>query len=142
PRVELYDRLIEDDEAIDLFRNCALLVLPYHDATQSALVGAAYAFGKPVIVTRTGALPEYVDEGETGWVVPPGDAQALADCLSQALSDPERLIRMGQNGQAWYNRHRNAEWEALQRLYLKLAGATYGEESSAPDEVRGQQEAV
>jgi glycosyltransferase involved in cell wall biosynthesis len=49
------------------------LVLPYRDATQSALVAHAYFFRKPAIVTRTGALPEYVVEGETGWVVPRAD---------------------------------------------------------------------
>ena len=76
PGVELRDRRIADDEAEALFRSAAVLVLPYRDATQSALVAAAYAFGVPVIVTDVGALPEYVVRcdrpGETGWVVPAG----------------------------------------------------------------------
>ena len=85
PGVELRDRRIADDEAEALFRSAAVLVLPYRDATQSALVAAAYAFGVPVIVTDVGALPEYVvvsrwrpAPDETGWVVPAGDAGALA----------------------------------------------------------------
>ncbi|MEI2689528.1 MAG: glycosyltransferase [Anaerolineae bacterium] len=79
--VELRQRRIDDAEAGELFRRCGVLVLPYLDASQSALVAAAYAFGKPVIVTRSGALPEYVQEGVTGWIVPPGDAAALAQTL-------------------------------------------------------------
>ena len=61
--VELRNHLISDEEAIDLFRRCGLVVLPYLDATQSALIAAAYHFRKPVVVTRTGALPEYVLDG-------------------------------------------------------------------------------
>jgi glycosyltransferase involved in cell wall biosynthesis len=50
--IELRNRQIQDDEAVDLFHRCSLVVLPYVDATQSALIAAAYFFGKPVIVTR------------------------------------------------------------------------------------------
>ncbi|WP_207480315.1 glycosyltransferase family 4 protein [Arenibaculum pallidiluteum] len=46
----------------------------------------AQAMGRPVIVTNHGAVRETVLAGETGWVVPPGDPQALAEALSLALS--------------------------------------------------------
>jgi len=118
--VEVRNRLIGDEEAIDLFTRCGLVVLPYRDATQSALVAAAYAFRKPVIVTEAGALPEYVEPGRTGWVVPPGDAQALAECLSDALSDPERLQRMGEAGRAWYERERARARETLGEMARDL----------------------
>ena len=120
--VEVLGGLVGDDEALDLFRHCGLVVLPYRDATQSALVGHAYYFRKPVIVTRTGALPEYVVEGETGWVVPPGDPQALTEALREALGDMDRLARMGEAGRAWYDRERNSEEMTLQQMYAKLAG--------------------
>ena len=119
--VEIRNRLIGDEEAIDLFCRCGLVVLPYRDATQSALVAAAYAFHKPVIVTDTGALPEYVEPGQTGWVVPPGDARALAECLSDALSDPERLRRMGDAGRAWYERERARARETLNEMLEQVA---------------------
>ena len=115
--------LIEDDEAIDLFRRCSLVVLPYVDATQSALIAAAYFFGKPVIVTRTGALPEYVVDGETGWVIEPRNPQALAECLLNAFSDPARLAEMGEAGRAWYRAQRRIEHSTLLAMYRRQSSA-------------------
>jgi glycosyltransferase involved in cell wall biosynthesis len=115
--VELRDRRIADDEAEALFRSAVVLMLPYRDATQSALVAAAYAFGVPVIVSEVGALPEYVVPGETGWVVPAGDAGALAAVMREALADPVRLRRMGAAGRAWFEARRQEEQGALGRMY-------------------------
>jgi glycosyltransferase involved in cell wall biosynthesis len=120
--VELRDRLIDDEEAIELFRSASLLVLPYRDATQSALIGAAYAFELPVIVTETGALPEYVVAGETGWVVPPGDAAALAAALGPALADPARLRAIGHAGRVWYNELQREKEAALAAMVDELHG--------------------
>jgi len=98
-----------------------LVVLPYIDASQSALIAAAYYFHKPVIVTRTGALPEYVREGETGFVVEPDHPAALARCLERVLDDPVRLERMGAAGRAWYEIHRKEQEAVLQEIYTRLA---------------------
>jgi glycosyltransferase involved in cell wall biosynthesis len=117
----LDNRLVDDQEAIDLFRRCGILVLPYLDATQSALVAAAYYFRKPVIVAASGALPEYVLPGRTGWIVPPGDPETLASCLKEALADPQRLRTMGQAGRAWYEEQRETEGSALYALYGQAA---------------------
>jgi glycosyltransferase involved in cell wall biosynthesis len=118
--VELRNRQIGDEEAIELFKNCLVVVLPYLDATQSALVAAAYFFGKPVIVTRAGALPEYVVTGKTGWVIEPRDAPALAACLHQASSDRLTLAQMGQAGREWYMTQRRAERHALHMMYEQV----------------------
>jgi len=121
--VELRNRLIEDKEAIDLFRRCSLVVLPYVDATQSALIAAAYFFGKPVIVTQTGALPEYVVNNETGWVIEPRNPRALAECLLAAFADPGRLAKIGESGRAWYWAQRRVEHSVLLAMYRQLAAA-------------------
>ena len=118
--VQLHDRLVDNGEAIDLFSRCGLLVMPYVEASQSGLVASAYYFFKPVIVTQVGALPEYVIDGETGWVIPPGDPLALAGILHEALGDPDRLAWMGRAGRAWYERERQAEGETLRAMYAGL----------------------
>jgi glycosyltransferase involved in cell wall biosynthesis len=122
--VTVRNHLIGDEEALDLFCRCSLLVLPYTDATQSALIPAAYFFHKPVVTSRAGALAEYVDDGKTGFVVEPDHPPSLARALTTALADPERLRRMGGAGHDWYRRRRGQESRAMMSLYTQVgAGA-------------------
>jgi starch synthase len=120
PNVEIRNRLIEDTEAIDLFSRCSVVVLPYLDATQSALIAAAYFFGKPVIVTRTGALPEYVADGATGWVIEPNQPEHLAQILETALNDPANLSKLGHAGHEWYLAQRRLERRNLRLMYESM----------------------
>ncbi len=120
-RVELHSYPLRDEDALNLFCRCGLLVLPYVDATQSALIAAAYFFRKPVIVTRTGALPEYVVEDMTGYVVEPDHPAGLARCLERMLSDPARLENMGTAGRIWYEARRRDEEAALLEVYVRVA---------------------
>jgi len=120
--IEVRDHLIQDEEAMTLFQRCALLVLPYIGATQSALIPAAYFFRKAVLVTSSGALPEYVEVGETGWVVEPKHPPSLERALTEALSDFDRLERMGSAGRRWYDEHRESESATVQRMYSRVMG--------------------
>ena len=60
----------------------------------------AMAMRKPVVATTTGGLPEIVQDGETGMLVPPGDADALARAVSSLLQDPARRRQLGEVGRA------------------------------------------
>lgn len=60
----------------------------------------AMAMRKPVVATATGGLPEIVQDGETGMLVPPGDAGALARAVSSLLQDPGRRKQFGEAGRA------------------------------------------
>jgi glycosyltransferase involved in cell wall biosynthesis len=53
------------------------------------------AAAKPVVATNGGGVPEIVNDGVTGILVPMGDAQAMADAMCALLSDPERAREMG-----------------------------------------------
>jgi glycosyltransferase involved in cell wall biosynthesis len=121
PRLELRNHLIGDAEALELFSRCGLVVLPYVEASQSALIAAAYYFRKPVVVTRTGALPEYVKDGQTGHIVEPHYPTALARTLERMLSDRGALMRMGSSGRQWYESQRHEETGRLFTLYRQLA---------------------
>jgi glycosyltransferase involved in cell wall biosynthesis len=114
--VEWRDRVIGDDEAIDLFRRAGLVVLPYTDATQSALVAAGYYFRKPVVVADSGALPEYVEHGTTGLIVRPGDAAGLEEALA-LMQDESALRAMGEAGRLWYDAQRGQENINLEEMY-------------------------
>ena len=65
------------------------------------VVAEAQAMGRPAIASAHGGACEIVRHGETGWLVPPGDADALADAIRQSLSaDPARRAQMAAAGQA------------------------------------------
>jgi len=61
----------------------------------SALLAMAHAL--PVIATNVGGVPEIVEEGRTGWLVPPESPEALASAMSAAASNPSRLKELGAN---------------------------------------------
>lgn len=99
-RYEVIEGWISDQNRDALFARADVVVLPYLEASQSGVVPIAYAHGKPVVCTDVGGLPEVVDHGRTGLVVPPGDPAALADALATVLGDPELRDRMGRAGRA------------------------------------------
>ncbi len=93
---EIHNRYIPAEEVPNLFQRAALVVLPYLDATQTAVAPLAYLFGKPVVATAVGSIPEIVDDGKTGLLVAPGDELALAKAVATLLEDPKRREAMGQ----------------------------------------------
>ena len=58
----------------------------------------AMACGRPLVATRAGGIPEIVEEGVNGLLVPPRDARALAEAIVRALKDPDLRQRMGKAG--------------------------------------------
>jgi glycosyltransferase involved in cell wall biosynthesis len=60
----------------------------------------AMAAGLAVVATRVSAVPEVVEDGSSGWLVPPGDARAFAGAVSAALDDPDERARRGRAGRA------------------------------------------
>jgi len=70
------------NEAIGYYFSAAdLVVQPYISATGSGVIQTAFGFDKPVIATKVGCLPEIVENGKTGFLVPPRDAEALAQAI-------------------------------------------------------------
>jgi glycosyltransferase involved in cell wall biosynthesis len=96
-RVLLAGRAAERDlhgwyEAADLF------VHPTRYEGSSLVTLEAMAHRRPVIATRAGGLPDKVKPGVTGWLVPPGDAEALAAAIDEAVPYRDALVRMGEAG--------------------------------------------
>ena len=78
-RVDIHNGYIPDKDVQGYFENCDAVVLPYIDATQSGIAQVAFGFGKPVIATDAGGLPEVVTDSLTGVMVKSGDTQSLKD---------------------------------------------------------------
>lgn len=99
-----------------------VLLHPTHvDALPTALI-EALAAGTPVVATRVGGVPELVDDGVTGRLVPaPPRAEAVADALGEVLRDPGLRERMGAAGQARFAAEFTAE--AFARRLLDVYAA-------------------
>ncbi|MHB0870312.1 MAG: glycosyltransferase family 4 protein, partial [Chloroflexota bacterium] len=70
-RFQVHNQHIPDHRVAEFFRRASVVVLPYVDASQSAVIAHAYTFSKPVVSTNVGGLPDLVDHGRTGLLVPP-----------------------------------------------------------------------
>lgn len=93
PRVRLRHEHVPDDDVPDLFNGASLVVLPYREASQSGVGSLAKGYGRPLLVTDVGGLPELVADG-SGITIPAGDARALADAACALLADREGLERL------------------------------------------------
>ncbi len=96
-RFEVYHEYVSDEKRAQLFRRASVVVLPYVEATQSGVIPVAYTYGKPVVATTVGGLPELVDEGRTGFLVAPRDEAALAEVTVRLLQDANLRHTMGAN---------------------------------------------
>jgi len=93
-------------ELMDLYARATLFVLPCivtpegdRDGLPNVLI-EAMAMSVPVVATPVSAIPEIVSHGENGFLVPPHDAEALADRMEQLLGAPSLRERMGAAGRA------------------------------------------
>jgi glycosyltransferase involved in cell wall biosynthesis len=91
-------------EVARLLKETTFFVLPsiiQRDGMMEGMPNAlieAMATGRAVISTSIAGIPELIDHGSTGLLVPPEDSVALADAIRQMLTDPERTRRMGERG--------------------------------------------
>ncbi len=84
-----------------LYATADLVVMPSLDSAKEGfgrVLIEAMAMGKATVATRTGGIPEVVENGVTGWLVPPGDVRALAEAVVALLKDEARRREMGQKG--------------------------------------------
>jgi glycosyltransferase involved in cell wall biosynthesis len=84
----------------------------------------AMAHRRAVVASAAGGIPDKVKPGENGWLVPPGDASALAAAISGALADEARLARYGTAGRRIVEREFSwdAAGDATVALYRRLLG--------------------
>jgi glycosyltransferase involved in cell wall biosynthesis len=91
----------------------------------------AMACGTAVIATTAGAFPEFIRDGETGVLVPPGDPDALASAIKTLLADSARCRTMG----AAASKHirRDFTWERTARETVDLYGEVLARSSVRSD---------
>jgi glycosyltransferase involved in cell wall biosynthesis len=127
-KVTIVDRYVPNEEVAGYFGSADLVVLPYVTATGSGIVQMAYAFGKPVLTTLVGSLPEVVDDGRTGFLVEPGDSRALAGAMAEFF-ESGRADEFAANVEAARGRF---TWDGFMEAVEDIAGAKEGAHRTPP----------
>lgn len=93
---------VDEVELVREYRRASVVVLPSVSPAESfgMCLAEANACARPVVASAIGGIPSFVRDGDNGLLVPPGDADALADAIARVLTDREFARRMGERGRA------------------------------------------
>ena len=113
------------DDLLDVFRSLNLFVIPTVEGdTIPQVLMQALALGLPVVSTTTGSIPDVIQDGESGVLVPPRDVAALAKGIARLLQDPALREQMGRRGRQTvvqtYSIDRMVD--ELERVYRQVTG--------------------
>jgi len=112
--VRIVDEYVPNEAVEKYFLAADVVVLPYLSATQSGIAQIAFAFDKPIVVTDVGGLPDVVEDGVTGFVVPVNDPKALCGAITRIFDeDPSELAAAVARAKARFSWERCCEvlWE-------------------------------
>ena len=86
-----------------------VFLLTSHIEASPVSIREAFALGKPVVATRVGSVAEAVSDGQNGYLVDPGDAEAMTRRVVELLRDPEQARAMGLAGREYVERYASLE---------------------------------
>ncbi len=112
------------DDLLNVFRSLDVFVIPSVEGdTIPQVLMQALAMGLPVVSTTVGSIPDVVQEGTTGFVVPPRDAGALAGRILALLDDAALRTDMGRRGRTLVEREYSLSrmLDRLEEVYAKVA---------------------
>lgn len=117
-KFEIHNEYIPNEMVSRLFQRAKLLVLPYtYHEGHSGVLTVAFSFGKPVIVTNLGDLPNLVENGKEGVVIPPKDPEALANAIITLLKDDALRKQMGKNS---YKKAQGLSWDNIAKKHIEV----------------------
>jgi glycosyltransferase involved in cell wall biosynthesis len=118
----LQTKYITNSQLCTLMQQASLVVCPYIDASQSGVVLTAYAFNRPIVATNVGGIPEYIEDGVTGKIVPLKNPEALAAAIIDLLSNVDLRNQMSETIKGTKNKWLNWDNSALEmmNIYKKL----------------------
>ena len=111
-------------ESVPLWMNAShVLVLPSYSEGSPCVIREAFACGLPVIASAVGGIPEMVSDGTNGYLVRPGDPDALAKRIAEVLDNPEHLSSLAEGALASFKQH-GSSWDdhasQLEQISLKV----------------------
>ncbi|MFB6235792.1 MAG: glycosyltransferase family 4 protein [Halopenitus sp.] len=115
---EVHNYHVSNEKVAELFERASVVAAPYVEASQSAVIPVAYSFGKPVVATTAGSIPEIVQDGSTGYLIPPKNHRELAEKLVTLLKQQEKRVTMGYNGRKLANE--KLSWENISEKTIEI----------------------
>jgi glycosyltransferase involved in cell wall biosynthesis len=95
----------ERNDIAEILSHLDVLALPSSSESSPNVIAEAMAAGVPVVATRVGGIPELIDHGNTGMLVPNGDEAAFADSLEYCLRNPEARESLARNAGKFAEKH-------------------------------------
>ena len=102
----------------ELFSAADVVVLPYRNVWQSAVLFQAFSYARSVLASALGGFIETIREGKTGYLFPAGDRNALAQRLVELSRDRPALEVVGR--QARDGARRDNNWDQIARMTLEV----------------------
>jgi glycosyltransferase involved in cell wall biosynthesis len=115
---------LEGDKLVAEYQRAAILVVPSLSESFGMVAAEAMAAGLPVVATKVGGLPSLVADKQTGYLVPPANAQALAKKISYLLTHPKIAEKFGAAGRR--RAEARLDWQIRARQTNELLLACYG----------------
>ncbi len=98
PRVHFLGHVADETLLAAAYRDARVTVLPSEYEAFGLVLLESLAEGTPVIASRVGGIPEFIEDGRSGLLFPPGDVPALTAALRRLWEDPELARRLGRYG--------------------------------------------
>src|SRR5690606_121092 len=86
---------VDGQKKNDLLLQCNVLILPSYNEGLPISILEAMSYGKAIIATTVGGIPEIVSDNENGFLFTPGDKETLAFLIKKFTTDPELIKRLG-----------------------------------------------
>ena len=112
---------VNGNQKAQLLNNCDVYVLPSYFEGLPISILEAMSYGKPVISTNVGGIPEIVKPGFNGWLFQPGDHQALNNIIREAMENKELLKQYGNNSLSISKKYTpESVFQSLNNLYKQV----------------------
>jgi glycosyltransferase involved in cell wall biosynthesis len=125
---------VDHDKVHGYYTNCRYFVLATRAEGMPLTLLEAMTFGKAVVATTVDGIPEIIHDGATGLLVPPENAEALANALVRLESDSALRAQLARQGQAFVLREHT--WDHLTERYIEIYERLLGAKSAISYERR------
>jgi glycosyltransferase involved in cell wall biosynthesis len=118
-QVDFVGHINDIKKLIEIYKSSDIFILPSEEDPSPIALVEAMCFGLPIVATNVGGIPEWLEDGVNGILVPPKNSQALADAILKLIQDAHLREKMGQKGYEKSFQFRERTWEDVGKEYYE-----------------------